>query len=106
MVKGFLVGAAFVACASNAAYAYMAAAPVPVPVAFENGGLNPFAACAADAQERFVPYGPAFDAFMEKCNRTAAEHVCGVVATERGLTGKLRTSYTKKCVVEQIEAQR
>ncbi len=105
MVKEFLVGAAFVACASGAAFAYVGVAPVPVPVAFEGGGMNPFTACAADAQERFLS-GAAYDAFMETCNRAAAATVCDAVASQKALIGKNRVSYTKKCVAEELEAQR
>jgi hypothetical protein len=103
MVNRLLAAAVFLTFGSSAAFGHMAPSPVPVPVAFE-GPMNPFAACAAEAQEQFLS-GPAYDSFVQSCEKSAIANVCEAWATERNVPGKQRASFTKKCVraVEQAE---
>ncbi len=106
MFKRFLplaaLGAALVS-ASSAAFAYMAASPVLIPPAFERP-MSPAAACAAEAQDRFLS-GPAFDIFMEKCTRAGVAELCDRAAAARKLTGKKRTIYMRECTIEVEQAQ-
>lgn len=104
MVNKILATAVFLACGSSAAFAHMAPSPVPVPVAFE-GPMNPFAACAAEAQEQFLS-GPAYDSFMQGCEKTAAASLCEAWAIERNVPGKHRAGFTKKCVHDVEQAER
>lgn len=106
MFKRFLpamAASAALACASTAALAYMAAAPVPIPAAFERP-MSPAAACAAEAQEQFLS-GPAFDSFMATCTRTGVAELCDRAASARKLTGKKRAAYTRECAVQVEQAQ-
>jgi hypothetical protein len=95
--------AAILACVSTGAFAYMAAAPVPIPAAFERP-MSPAAACAAEAQEQFLS-GPVFDSFMEKCARAAVARLCDDAASVRKLTGKKRAAFTRGCAVQVEQAQ-
>ena len=106
MSRTLLIAAAFtvgVGFASTGALAYVAALPVPIPAAFE-GPMNPFAACAADAQEQFLA-GAAFDSFMHKCTQTAVASICDDWASAKKVPGKARAAFTRKCVaaIEQTE---
>jgi hypothetical protein len=94
--------AAFAAL-STAAFAYTAAAPVLIPPAFERP-MSPAAACAAEAQDRFLS-GPVFDSFMTKCTAIGVAELCDHAATVRKLTGKKRAIFTRECAIQVEEAQ-
>jgi hypothetical protein len=107
MSKKFLPALAFTAGAvvmSSMAFAYMAPSPVPIPVAFDRP-MSPFAACAAQAQDQFLS-GPAFDSFMQSCGQTAVARICDESASAKGLSGKSRAAFTKKCAAEIEQAER
>ncbi|WP_457797471.1 hypothetical protein [Methylocystis sp. S23] len=106
MFKRFLPVAALaaaLAAVSTMASAYMAAAPVPIPAAFERP-MSPAAACAAEAQDQFLS-GPAFDAFMDKCTRVAVADLCERAASARKLTGKKRAAFARECAAQVEQAQ-
>ncbi|QGM96074.1 hypothetical protein [Methylocystis parvus] len=105
MFKRFmpLAAAAGLACVSTAAFAYMAAMPLPIPAAFERP-MSPAAACAAEAQEQFLS-GPAYDSFMARCTRAGVAELCDRAASARKLTGKKRAAYTRECAVQVEQAQ-
>lgn len=107
MHRNFLASwglAAGAVCVSSAAFAYMAAMPVPIPAAFERP-MSPYAACAAEAQERFLS-GAAYDSFVRKCGQAGAENLCKDIAAARKIPGKARTAFARKCVAEIEEAER
>lgn len=95
-------GAACVAL-STPAPAYTAAAPVMIPPAFERP-MSPAAACAAEAQEKFLS-GPVFDRFMATCTAAGVAQLCGHAASVRKLTGKKRAIFTRECAIQVEEAQ-
>jgi hypothetical protein len=87
--------------AASAAFAYMAAQPVPVPVAF-SGPMSPYAACAAEAQDQWLS-GAAYDAYARRCAETAIRNICEDAASTRRLAGKRRAEYARQCAAA-IEA--
>jgi hypothetical protein len=107
MFKSFLPAMAFlagVACTSTMAFAYMAAAPVMIPPAFERP-MSPYAACAAEAQESFLS-GSAYESFMQHCAPAAVANFCDEAASVRKLAGKHRAAFNKKCIGQVEESER
>ena len=104
MSKSFLFALFISAFAPAGASAYMAPAPVPIPAAFQRE-MSPYAACAAEAQEQFLS-GPAHDAFMQGCTKTAVARYCADAASAKGVMKKRRAAFVKNCAAALAEAER